>query len=109
MSALPPRKSFGRTIAEKRKTLQLSQKELARRIKKEDGVPITPQYLNDIEHDRRMPSSDHMVSQFADALELSRDYLSYLVGRIPMSDLRGGVGAEKVDQAFALFRRALDT
>ena len=50
--------SFGRAVASARKEKQLSQKELAGLIRKEDGQTITPQYLNDIEHDRRSPSSD---------------------------------------------------
>jgi hypothetical protein len=34
----------------------------------EDEEACSPQYPNDIEHDRRSPSSDRMVQQFADAL-----------------------------------------
>jgi hypothetical protein len=37
-----------------RKKLGISQKNLADRIKKEDGQSISPQYLNDIERDRRL-------------------------------------------------------
>ena len=48
--------SLGRLIASARKDKQLSQKELAALVLKEDGEAITPQYLNDIEHDRRSPS-----------------------------------------------------
>jgi hypothetical protein len=44
---------------------------------------ISPRYLNDIEHDRRSPSSDRMVQQFADALGIDRDWLYYLAGRFP--------------------------
>ena len=45
--------TFGKAIADARKALKISQKELAYKILKEDGEPITPQYLNDIERDRR--------------------------------------------------------
>jgi hypothetical protein len=51
--------SFGGAIASGPKAKSMSQKELAAKIVKEDGQPITPQYLNDIEHDRRSPSSDY--------------------------------------------------
>lgn len=60
----------------------MSQKELASKILKEDGLPITPQYLNDIEHDRRSPSSDHLVTRFAQMLSLDREYLFFLAGRV---------------------------
>ena len=74
--------SFGRHIAEARKKLSLSQKELAACIKREeDGEPISPQYLNDIERDRRSPSSDHLIQQFAKVLAVDADYLHYLAGK----------------------------
>jgi ribosome-binding protein aMBF1 (putative translation factor) len=61
--------SFGKAVASARKALAWSQKELAAKIKKEDGETITQQYLNDIEHDRRSPSSDHLVGEFARVLK----------------------------------------
>ena len=68
--------TFGRAIAKARKKKGLSQKELAALIEREAGAPISPQYLNDIEHDRRSPSSDHLVSQFAEDLNDLRCCLS---------------------------------
>ncbi|MBJ7437496.1 MAG: helix-turn-helix transcriptional regulator [Sphingopyxis sp.] len=65
----------------------MSQKELASRIFREDEEPISPQYLNDIEHDRRSPSSDRMVQQFAEVLNIKADWLYYLAGRFP-ADVR---------------------
>lgn len=101
--------SFGRAIASARKVLQLSQKDLAGKIlKEEDGEPITPQYLNDIEHDRRSPSSDHMVTQFATVLKISPDVLYWLAGRVPGDLLaRQNVTPRQIDLAFTAFRRAL--
>lgn len=87
--------SFGKVISDARKELSLSQKELAERIRREeDGEPISPQYLNDIERDRRTPSSDHLVSQFAKVLKLEADYLHYLNGRMP-PDVRDAKLSEK--------------
>ncbi|MBS0325433.1 MAG: hypothetical protein JSS46_02670 [Proteobacteria bacterium] len=41
--------TFGRYIADARKKLQMSQKELASQIlREEDDEPISPQYLNDV-------------------------------------------------------------
>jgi len=71
--------SFGRAISSARKTLGLSQKELAAKIKKDDGEAITPQYLNDIEHDRRSPQSDHLVREFARVLKIEREPRSAIV------------------------------
>ena len=57
--------TFGKYVSQTRKQLGLSQKQLAERIEREEGGPISAQYLNDIEHDRRSPSSDHMMQEFA--------------------------------------------
>lgn len=74
--------TFGKTISKARKDKSINQRNLAGQIFKEDGKPITPQYLNDIEHDRRVPSPD-IVTKLAEILEVDSDYLEYLAGRIP--------------------------
>ena len=61
-------KTFGGAISEARKAKGWALKDLASRVLREDKEAISPQYLNDIEHDRRSPSSDRVVQQFADAL-----------------------------------------
>src|ERR1700732_2997838 len=76
-------KTFGGAISEARKAKGWALKDLASRVLREDAEAISPQYLNDIEHDRRSPSSDRMVQQFADALGVDRDWLYYLAGRFP--------------------------
>lgn len=77
--------TFGKAISQARKALGWSQKELASLILREDEEAISPQYLNDIEHDRRSPSSDWMVQQFAEVLKTDVDWLYYLAGRFPAS------------------------
>ncbi len=99
--------SFGRAIASSRKQLKMSQKDLAAKILKEDGESITPQYLNDIEHDRRTPSSDLIVKQFAKELDLKADVLYWLAGRVPGDVARRNVSPEKIDQLFTAFRKAV--
>ena len=96
--------TFGAVISEARKKLAMSQKELATKILREDGAPISPQYLNDIERDRRAPTSDHMVAQFAVALDLKADYLHYLNGRFPEAERREKMTREQFDQAMVAFR-----
>src|SRR3990167_7283677 len=99
--------SFGSTIADARKKLTMSQKELAEKIKKEDGTPISPQYLNDIERDRRSPTSEPMIEQFAKVLGLDGDVLLFWAGKIPEEVKRGRVSDEKIVSAYRAFRKTL--
>lgn len=100
--------TFGQTIAKARKSKPLSQKELAAMIvKEEDGVPISPQYLNDIEHDRRSPTSDHLIRQFAKALSLQEEVLFFLAGKIPDDMRRKARDPDEVARAFINFRKAI--
>ena len=101
--------SFGRAIASARKIKELSQKDLATKIIKEDGEPITPQYLNDIEHDRRQPTSDHLINQFAKVLSIEATTLYGLIGMLPEVDrkLVRKSTPEDVEKAFVAFRQKL--
>lgn len=100
-------KRLGEHIAERRKELGITQKELASRITNEDtGMPISPQYLNDIERDRRQPSSDHIIRQFASALDEDADYLFYLAGAIPSELRQQSLPKEQVIEAFKAFRKS---
>ena len=102
-------KTFGEAVAEARKALRLSQKEFAARVLKEDGTSITPQYLNDIEHDRRSPTTDHMVAALARALNQNAEYFFVLAGKMQPADVRQAAtaGPERVNEAMLAFRRAL--
>jgi len=99
--------SFGSTISEARKKHNTSQKELAAKIFKEDGTEISPQYLNDLEHDRRYPPSDHLLRQFAEKLDLSLDYLQYLAGKLPEDIANAKLNSEQVQAVFSAFRTSL--
>src|SRR4030081_586175 len=101
--------TFGQLIATSRKAMGLSQKQLASRITKEDGEPISPQYLNDIEHNRRNPPSPLLIEKLAKELEISDDRLSAAAGAIPL-DLQRRVAEahpDKVAKAFKAFRKTL--
>lgn len=99
--------TFGRAIADARKKANLSLRELADQIKKEDGSPISPQYLNDLEHDRRNIPADFMLQQFAQILDIPIEILYYYAGEIP-SELRGmQVDQGQVIEAYKAFRRTL--
>lgn len=101
--------TFGRAISLARRGKGLSQKELAELIKLDDNgqsKSISPQYLNDIEHNRRNPSSSQLVAQFAKVLELDADYLSFLADCWPDSLRKQIKSQDQFTQAFALFRKA---
>ena len=55
-------KHFGEVLAEARKQRGLTLKAVAPRVKKDDGVPMSDAYLNDIELGHKGPPSDFMPS-----------------------------------------------
>jgi len=99
--------TFGQTLAQARRQAGLSQRELAARVRKEDGEPISPQYLNDLERDRRNPPGRHLLNQFARLLDLPLEYLDFLAGQIPEDLREGSYAPEQVQAAFQAFRRSL--
>lgn len=101
--------TFGQIIADARKKLSISQKELAERIKKEDGQSISPQYLNDIERDRRNPPAEFLIKQFAKELKLSKDYLLLAAGTLPqeLKDKVSDSDPTAIEEAVRLFRRKI--
>lgn len=100
--------TFGPAIVKARKERGISQKDLAMAIMKDDGTgPISPQYLNDIEHDRRSPTSDHLIRQFEKVLGTEEGYLFVLAGKIPDEIRNKARDPAKVAEAFRVFRRSL--
>jgi transcriptional regulator with XRE-family HTH domain len=97
--------TFGKYISRTRKERGLSQKQLAERIERGEGGPIWAQYLNDIERDRRSPSSDHIIQEFARVLKVSPHYLYYLAGKMPTALREANVPPQQVDHWVAAFRR----
>jgi len=98
--------TFGGVISDARRRAGKSQKELAGLILKEDGKPISAQYLNDLERDRRNPPP-HLIEQFAENLGLPRDYLDYVAGQMPPDLLGRTADPGQVEAAFRAFRKAL--
>lgn len=100
--------TFGEVLSEARRAKGISQKELAALVKKEDGQAISPQYLNDIEHGRRNPPSEFLISQLAHVLDVSKDVLCLAAGTVPI-DLQKLVANQpkKVEAAFKAFRKAV--
>ena len=99
--------TFGQIITQARRRSKLTQKQVAETTLKENGIPVSPQYMNDIEHDRRNPPSEHIMRQLADALDLEIDYLSFITGRIPADILKMQPDPETLEGAMANLRRNL--
>jgi len=101
-------KTFGQVITEARKKAGLTQKEVAERLRREDGRKVLPPYLNDLEHDRRYPPENAVIDQLAKILGVSADVLYFHANRLSDDLNRAGDGAD-VQAAFRAFRKALDT
>jgi len=100
-------KTFGKAIRERRKALGLTQRQLAARVRFEDGHPLSEPYLNDIEHDLRRPPRDHIVAQLARALEVDPVVLFFFAGRLPREISEQETSHAAIEAAFAAFRRVL--
>lgn len=99
--------TFGQYISKRRKELELSQKELAEKILKEDGSHISPQYLNDLERDRRNPPGEHLLHQFSVILDIDKDFLSYLTDGLPPDVRKLSDDPQRVAEALRVFRKTL--
>lgn len=96
--------TFGSLIADRRGKAGLTQRELANKVLI-GNKPISIPYLSDIENDRRQPESDHLIRQFALALDLDPDYLHYLGGRFPESDRKQMLSYDAFSIGIQAFRQ----
>jgi transcriptional regulator with XRE-family HTH domain len=97
--------SFGDYIAARRKALNLKQKDLAAKIKKEDGTRISIPYLHDVEAGRRNPPSDDMIEQLGTILDVPVDILYFYAERMPADLKKFDVPEKQILAAFEAFRR----
>jgi transcriptional regulator with XRE-family HTH domain len=98
---------FGDYIAARRKAMKLTQKEVAARIKKEDGAAISDQYLNDVEHERRKAPPDRLLEQIGAVLHIPADILYFLAERMPPDVKRPSLPEERILAAYKAFRREI--
>jgi len=70
---------LGDIINRERRARRLSLRQLAEKVKKEDGGSIAPQYINDIEFNRRIPSP-HILRELARELDQDPDLFLMLAG-----------------------------
>jgi len=74
---MPP--PLGDAINQARRVRKLTLRQLADQVTKDDGTPISPQYLNDIELHHRVPTP-HVLRELARVLELDADMLLATAG-----------------------------
>lgn len=96
--------SLGQQIAADRKRLEMSQKDLASRVIKEDGQPVSPQFLNDVERDRRRPSG-YILKGIADVLGKNVDEYHLLAGQLPPDVISGQAPPGRFEEVMKAFRR----
>jgi transcriptional regulator with XRE-family HTH domain len=101
------RKTFGEIIAEARNKAGLTQRQLATRIKTEEGRGISGPYLNDIEHNLRHPPRGFLLQQFARELDLDVDLLYFVARQIPFDIDTSKVSDERAIAAYRAFRREM--
>src|SRR6266849_621875 len=99
-------KSFGQVLRDARKKAGLTQRELAARLKREDGRPVDPPYLNAVEHDHRYPPEDYLIEQMAKIVGISPDVLYFHANRQP-TNVKTEADQERLEAAYRAFRRAL--
>jgi transcriptional regulator with XRE-family HTH domain len=100
-------KTFGQVIVEARKATNLTQKAVARQLRRGDGRKVLPPYLNDLEHDRRRPPEDAVILQLAKILKISADVLYFYAIRVP-DDLRRDSDDSHIRGAYQAFRTVLN-
>jgi transcriptional regulator with XRE-family HTH domain len=69
-----------------------------------DGKPVSPTFLNDIEHDRRRPGPQ-VLAALAAALGLSTDDLHLAAGQLPPDLVAGRVTRGRLQQVLDAIQR----
>ena len=99
-------KTLGTAVRQRRNALGLTQRELAARVRFEDGRSISATYLCLIEHDLYKPRG-HIITEFARVLGMNPDVFFYLVGKVPPDVCELDATNEQLEAAFEAFRRVL--
>ncbi|MDD2758318.1 MAG: helix-turn-helix transcriptional regulator [Patescibacteria group bacterium] len=100
--------TLGKIISQARKKREISQKSLAESINKDNGEKISPQYLNDIERDRRIPSN-YVLEEIAKTLDIDPIYLFLFAEKLP-DGLKAAINKKDentVISAYKVFRKKL--
>jgi transcriptional regulator with XRE-family HTH domain len=97
---------LGEAINQARRVRKMTLRQLAEQVTKDDGTPISPQYLNDIELHHRVPTP-YVLCEFARVLELDADTLLAIAGAADVV-VREYVAShpEQTEAVIRLFRAA---
>jgi transcriptional regulator with XRE-family HTH domain len=97
---------LGEVIKQARHARRLTRRRLADQVTKEDGTPISPQYLFDTETHHRIPSL-HVLQELARVLEQDYDTFLVLAGAAD-TVVRGDLEAhpQHTEAVIKLFRTA---
>ena len=98
--------TLGKIIRDARKSKGLNLREAADLIIKENNTPITLQYLNDIENNRRTPS-EHIIKQISQVLNIPVEYL-YVYAEMFPKGMDKNASKEQIVTAFKLFLREIE-
>jgi transcriptional regulator with XRE-family HTH domain len=99
-------KAIGEFIAERRKALGLSQKEMAELIKNRDGKSLSMPYLSYLENGRGEPP-EYLLEQFARVLGVRPEVLYFWTRRMPPEGATGEASPQQVTGAYRAFQREL--
>ncbi len=95
------RTTFGQYLAKKRKEKGWNLRHMASLIKKEDGQPISYQYISELENGRRNPPSDYIIERIAEVLKVPAGILFIKARRVPAYlDIEDEGTADAAWQAF---------
>lgn len=97
--------TLGKLVLEGRKNKKLNLRDCASLIIKEDGTPISFQYLNDLETNRRQSPTEHIIKQISNVLDIPLELL-YFYAKILPNDLNNA-DRTKIIVAFKKFIRTL--
>lgn len=97
---------LGEVINQGRRARKMTLRQLAEQVTKDDGTPISPQYLNDIELHHRLPTP-HVLRDLARVLGLDYDTLLASAGAADVA-VREYVAShpEQAEAVIRLFRAA---
>jgi transcriptional regulator with XRE-family HTH domain len=94
--------TFGQLILNSRRKKHLILKQCASLIIKEDGTPISFQYLSEIENARRYPPSEFIMKQLAKVLDIPIELLYFHSKTIP-SNIDSNLSNDKIVVAYRDF------
>lgn len=99
-------RTFGKIIRDARKDKKLNLRQCAALIYKDDNTPISFQYLNNLEKDRKNPPSEYIISQISKVLEIPIELL-YFYAEIFPKNLDKNADDDKIIEAYKNFAEIL--